>query len=379
MTTGGRITMHAPSEQRIVRPEASERRRCVEAQLRSLLGDPPGLELTSSCTHALEAAARLLGIGPSDEVVVPAFTFPSTANAVLATGASVRFADVDPTTGNVDASSVEIVTSQRTAAVFTLHYGGVASDVAELSTMCDDLGAALVEDAAHSLFGSYDGRPLGRFGRLAAFSFHRTKNVSSIEGGALVINDPALVAPAQILLDKGTNRAEFEAGRAESYEWCGFGSGWRLADPLVDLLDESLAAAPDVQARRAVVWDRYRRDLDDWCFRNGAGLPVIPPGAVQPSHLFWIRLPEGADRSAFVRHCDARGIDVARHYGSLPASRYGQTIADPRDRCPNADVLAARLVRLPLHHRLTDDDLERVLDAVTSWRPTRADTTPMSA
>lgn len=362
--------MHAPVDAAPpVLSGISEPRHHAEAVLSSLLGGPPGLELTTSCTHGLEAAARLLGITEHDEVVVPAFAFPSTANAFMAAGARIRFADVDLATGNLDPASVEPLIGPRTAAVVTLHYGGVASDVRALAKQCEANDAALVEDAAHSLFGSFDGTPLGRFGRVAAFSFHRTKNISAIEGGALVLNDGDLVDPAQVLLDKGTNRAEFEAGRTDAYEWCGLGSAWRMAPPIVELLCAQLDHASEIQARRIRIWDRYQQELASWADGIGAALPAVPHHAVHPAHLFWVRLPDGADRTAFVRHCDERGVDAARHYGSLPDSRYGQEVADPGDRCPNAAVLASQLVRLPIHHRLDDDEVDRVVEVVTAWRP----------
>lgn len=344
----------------------------LESALVELLDGPPAVALTSSCTHAMEAGARLLGIGPGCEVVIPAFTFPSTANAFLSTGATVRFADIDPATANIDPASAADRVGPRTAAIVAVHYGGVAADVGALGRICDASGAALIEDGAHSLFGSTGGTPLGRFGKLAALSFHRTKNVSSIEGGALVLNDPALVAPAQVLLDKGTNRHEFEAGAIDSYEWSGLGSAWRLAQPLVELLAESLSEAPRTQARRRHVWDRYRAALEPWADAVGAALPHVPSAAVHPAHLFWIRLPDRTDRNDFVLHCDTAGVEAARHYGSLPQSRFGRSIATPGDSCPNAAVLATQLVRIPLHHQLTDDDVTRVIDAVTSWRCTAA-------
>lgn len=372
-----RITLHAPTD-RHGPSSPFEHRRHAETVLNELLDHPPGLELTSSCTHGLESAARLLGIGPGDEVVVPAFTFPSTANAFLAVGATIRFADVDLATANIDPDSVEAAIGSRTAAVVTLHYGGVASDVYRLGELCDATGAFLVEDAAHSLFARLDGRPLGRFGRIAAFSFHRTKNISAVEGGALVLNDADLVAPAQILLDKGTNRVEFESGLTDSYEWSGFGSAWRMASPMIELLVGQLDLAATIQSRRTRIWDRYHQGLSEWGDAIGAALPSVPPGAAHPAHLFWIRLPDGTDRRDFVEHCDTHGVDAARHYGSLPESRYGRRIADPRDRCPNAEMLSNGLVRIPLHHALTDVDVDRVLDVVTSWRPTAPGTRPRS-
>lgn len=354
-------------------PDVEPLRREVVETLRDLLDGPPSVELTSSCTHGLELAATVLGIGPGDEVVVPAYSFPSTANAFLLRGATIRFADVDPATGNVDPSDVERCTGPRTAAIVCMHYGGVACDVDALGALADRHGAHLVEDAAQGMFGSYRGTPLGRFGTMAAFSFHRTKNVAAGDGGALVVNDAALVDQARMALEKGTNRAQFESGAVRSYEWCTPGSAWHLPDPQVAILAESLRRRDQVQEIRQRVWRAYDAGLRQWAESVGVTLPVVPDGAVHPAHLYWVGLPGERARDRFVEWCGTRGVQVARHYGSLPASAYGRRVAHPDDRCPQAARFAAGLARLPLHHQLTDADLDRVLSVVTAFDPTRAD------
>lgn len=348
--------------------EADELRTAVTVQLGEILDRPPAVELTSSCTHALEAAAVLLGVGPGDEVVVPAFTFPSTANAFLLRGATVRFADVDPTTGNVDPDEVERTISPATRAVAVMHYAGVACEMERIGELAAAHGADVVEDAAHGVFARVDGVPLGRLGRLAALSFHRTKNLSAVDGGALVVNDPDLVDTAIVAIDKGTNRVAFEEGRVRSYEWSGPGSAWRMPDPMVAVLAGQLAERDRIQAARHRAWSRYAAELRDWAGQVGATLPTVAAGVEHPAHIFWMALPPRADRSTFVAHCAERGVQTARHYGSLPASAYGRRIRDPRDTCPRAAELDARLVRLPLHSQLQDADVDRVLDAVTSFR-----------
>lgn len=344
-------------------------RRSTTALVSELLDGPPAVALTSSCTHALEAASSILGIGAGDEVVVPAFAFPSTANAFLLQGARIRFADVDPLTGNVDVRSVERLVGPATRAVVCVHYGGVACDVDALLSLAAGGGFDLVEDAAHGLFASFRGTPLGRFGRVGSLSFHRTKNISAVDGGALVVNDPALAQRAEIALDKGTNRAEFDSGLVGSYEWSGPGSSWRLSDPLVAVLAEQLSRRASIQSRRHDVWDRYHRELADWAERVGAVLPQVPDDVAHPAHIFWILLPDSIPRGEFAAHCDRLGIQVARHYGSLPDSAFGRTIAEPGDDCPGARILSERLVRLPLHHELSDDDVDRIVEAVRCVRP----------
>jgi dTDP-4-amino-4,6-dideoxygalactose transaminase len=338
----------------------------VTSEISQLVGSPPGLELTSSCTHAMEAASIALGIGPGDEVVVPSFTFPSTANAFLLSGATIRFADVDPATGNIDPSDVERLSGPATKVVVCTHYGGVACDMAALDGLSSQKGFALVEDAAHGLFASLHGIPLGRFGALGALSFHRTKNLSSVDGGAVVVNEAELVERVQVAIDKGTNRAAFEEGRVTSYEWTGPGSAWRMPDPMVALLAAQLEHRDEIQRARHHAWNRYHRELTEWADRAGVRLPSIPDGCIHPAHLYWLVLPESMPRQDFVAHCASVGIQVARHYGSLADSGFGRTIRHPADECPDAAVLGERLVRLPMHHELTDADIDRVVASVIS-------------
>ncbi|MFZ4520004.1 MAG: DegT/DnrJ/EryC1/StrS family aminotransferase [Microthrixaceae bacterium] len=347
-------------------PRAAALRAATTARVAELLDAPPAVGLTSSCTHALEAAALLLGIGPGDEVVVPAFAFSSTANPFLLRGATLRFADVDPRTANLDPASVADRTGPRTRAVVCVHYGGVAADLDRLVPMAADGGWDLVEDAAQGLFGSLRGRPLGRFGRLGALSFHHTKNISAGDGGALVVNDPDLAATVPVLLDKGNDREAFERGLVDAYEWSGPGSSWRMPDAGVARLSGELDRREAVQAARHRIWDTYARELADWAPRTGARLPLVPSGAEQPAHLFWVLLPPDLPRDRFVAHCAAMDVVCTRHYGSLPRTRFGRTLALPGDECPVADSFAARLVRLPLSPDLGDDDVERVLTAVTT-------------
>lgn len=334
--------------------------------LSRLLAHPPAVHLSPSCTHALEAAATALDVGPGDEVVVPAYSFPSTANPFVLRGARVRFADSDPHTGNVTPDEVERCLGPQTRAVVCTHYGGAACDLDAITALCESHGADLIEDAAHGLFASYRGRPLGRHGRFGAFSFHRTKNISCVDGGALVVNSPGDLADVDVVLDKGTNRRAFESGEVPAYEWVAPGSSWRLSDPLAALLYEELCDADERQERRHEVWDRYRDELTSWADRTGALLARPPAAAAHSAHLFWVVLPEQVDRSTFVARCAERGVEVARHFGSLPHSGFGRSIADPADACPISLRLDRQLVRLPLHHALGDDEVTRVIEAVTS-------------
>lgn len=264
-------------------------RRC-HALLERMTGAPKVL-LTTSGTHALEMAALLLDIGPGDEVVVPAFTFVSTANAFVLRGARVVFADVRPDTLNLDPAHLAGLVGGRTRAVVPVHYAGVGCDMPAIRAAADRHGAAVVEDNAHGLTGTYFGRPLGSFGALAALSFHETKNFSCGEGGALVVNDPGLVERAEIVREKGTNRSRFFRGQVDKYRWVDVGSSYLPSEVLAALLASQLEIADQLQARRKAVWDRYAGELRDWAAGVGAVLPTFPAGCDHPAHLFYVLLP----------------------------------------------------------------------------------------
>jgi dTDP-4-amino-4,6-dideoxygalactose transaminase len=336
-------------------------------RLATLLDDPPAVFLTGSCTASLEATAAALELAAGDEVVVPAFTFPTAAAAFAARGATVRFADVDPTTGNLDPDDVDRCLGPRTRAVVAMHYAGVAADLGAVTPGLAARGIDVIEDAAQGLFASLDGAPLGTFGRFGAISFHRTKNVSTIDGGALVVNHPDDVERVRVLLDKGTDRHAFEDGSVPAYQWRALGSAWRMHQAGVHLLAAELEVAAAGQVRRHAAWDRYVEGLSPWAVAHGVGLPMVGPGREHPAHLFFLVLPEAEHRSAFIAHLASAGVQSAWHYGSLPDSAMGRSIAHPDDTCPKALDFAARVVRIPLHQDLSGDDVDRVIEAVTAW------------
>lgn len=365
------IRLHADPVVRPVllgEPGSAERLEAATAVVASLLGDPPAVLLTGSCSAALEASAALIDLEPGDEVVVPAFTFPTSIAPFVSRGAVVRFADISPVTANVDPSSVLAKVNDRTRAVVVMHYAGIAVELQQVLPAVAAVGASLVEDAAHGLFAQVGGEPLGTLGRFGALSFHHTKNISALEGGALVVNHPDDVERAVVAVDKGTNRAAFAAGRTGSYEWCGLGSSWRMAAGHVEYLAAELERAEPIQRRRLEVHDHYLRELASWAADQGVGLPEVGPARSGPAHLFFLVLPSPADRPHFVAHCAERGVQAARHYGSMPATPFGATLQRVEDACPVADDLALRLVRIPLHHDLDAGAVDRVVDAVTSWQ-----------
>ncbi|MFC4057829.1 dTDP-4-amino-4,6-dideoxygalactose transaminase [Planomonospora corallina] len=324
--------------------------------------------LTTSCTHALEMAALLLDLRPGDEVIMPSFTFVSTANAFALRGAVPVFLDCRPDTLNLDERLVEAAITRRTKAVVVVHYAGVACEMDRIGAIARRHGLAVVEDNAHGLGGSYRGRPLGSFGDMAAQSFHATKNVQCGEGGALLLNDPGLVARAEVIREKGTNRSQFFRGQVDKYRWVDIGSSYLPSDLLAAQLTAQLESFDVIQARRLAVWNAYHAELADWAAANEVAQPVVPDGCVHPAHLYYLLLPDLANRQALIAHLSERGVQATFHYQSLhtaPAGmRYGRVAAGG---CPVTEQAADRLVRLPLFADLDGEGTARVIDAVRSY------------
>ncbi len=321
--------------------------------------------LTTSCTHALEMSALLLGVGPGDEVIVPSFTFVSTASAFALRGARIVFADVDPRTLGLDPAEVARKASPRTRAVVVVHYAGVAADVDAIAAAAP--GAAVVEDNAHGLFASWRGRPLGSLGQLATQSFHDTKNLGCGEGGALVINDRALDERAEIIREKGTNRARFFRGQVDKYTWVDLGSSYLPSDLLAAVLVAQLEAAPAIQAARHQVWRRYHAELAGWAAHHGVQQPHVPVGAEHAAHIYWLRVATLATRQRMIAHLAAAGIQATFHYQPLHLSEVGRKAGGRDGDCPVSEQVADTLVRLPLYADLGDADVERVIAAVTAF------------
>lgn len=338
------------------------------AALRTLTGHSH-LMLTTSGTHALELACMALGLSSDDEVIVPSFTFTSTATASARTGAVVRFADVDEQTLSITPETVESRLSDRTRAIITVHYAGIADRPDDLARLADSHTVALVEDNAHGLGGSWDGQPLGSFGCLSALSFHETKNLSCGEGGALGINDEALMTKCEVIREKGTNRSQFFRGEVDKYTWVGPGSSFLPSDILAAMLVGQLLGFEETQRRRKEVWDTYARELLPWAQHVGASLPHVPARADHPAHLFYILAPDADSRTRLSAHLNAYGIQAPFHYQPLHASQGGRMAAGRhRDECPVTTDVSSRLLRLPIFSTITDDQIARVVEGVSSFR-----------
>ena len=340
--------------------------RC-EGMLADLLSSPRVL-LTPSCTHALELAALLLDIEPGDEVIIPSFTFVSTANAFALRGARPVFADIRPDTLNLDESGLEPLITERTRAIVPVHYAGIGCEMDAILPVADKHGIAVVEDNAHGLFGSYRGRQLGTFGRFSALSFHETKNLTCGEGGALVLRDDADAERAEVLREKGTNRAAMFRGEIDKYTWVDIGSSYLMPEVQAALLCAQLEVHAETQAHRRRVWDIYMRDLSDWSAAQGVRLPVVPAECEPAYHLFYLLLPDRSNREALTDHLLARGISAVFHYLPLHLSPMGRHFGGHPGQCPVTEDASDRLLRLPFYSQLTEDQQSVVIEAVTQYQ-----------
>jgi dTDP-4-amino-4,6-dideoxygalactose transaminase len=337
--------------------------RKAEKALEEVTGAKKAL-LTTSCTHALEMSALLLDFQPSDEVIVPAFTFVSTVNAYVLRGAKPVFCDVRADTLNLDEAIVAAKVTPRTKAIVPVHYAGVGCELDAFPK-----GIPIIEDNAHGLFGKYKGKALGSFGALATQSFHETKNISCGEGGALLINDEALVERAEILREKGTNRSRFFRGQVDKYTWVDVGSSWIVSDALAAALLAQLEDRAAIQAKRKRVCERYAAELADWAATQGVRLPIVPAHCEQTWHMFYLLLPDLARRTAFIEHCKKAQIAAVFHYQPLHLSPMGEKLGVARKgECPVTERVADTLVRLPLYADLSDDDISRVIETVRAFR-----------
>jgi dTDP-4-amino-4,6-dideoxygalactose transaminase len=327
-----------------------------------------GSLLTTSCTHALEMTALLLDLAPGDEVIMPSFTFVSTANAYALRGAVPVFVDVRPDTLNLDETQVEAAITDRTKAIVVVHYAGVAVAMDEINAIAAQHGIAVIEDNAHGLGGTYKGRPLGSLGLMATQSFHGTKNVHCGEGGALVVNDIDLLHRAEIIREKGTNRSAFFRGQVDKYRWVDIGSSYLPADPLAAFLTAQLERFDQIQAPRYAIWERYERELADWTAAHGIGGPTVPDDCVHPAHMYYLLMPTHEHQLGLISHLRERNITAPFHYvplHSAPAGeRYGRV---GPGGCEVTERISGQLVRLPLFSQLTEEEQTRVIDALLSY------------
>lgn len=337
-----------------------------QAFLQQILSVPKAL-VTTSCTHALEMSALLLDIRPGDEVIVPSYTFVSTANAFALRGARIVFADVRPDTLNLDEARLEGLITPQTKAIVAVHYAGVGCEMDAILEIARRHNVAVVEDNAHGLFGKFRGRWLGTFGCMATQSFHETKNITCGEGGALLINDPHLIERAEIIREKGTDRSRFFRGQVDKYSWVDIGSSYVMSDVLAAFLFGQLEVWQALQARRRGIWEYYDHRLREWAQWHGIGCPVVPAHCEQAYHMYYLFMPSLEARQQLIAFLKARGILSVFHYQPLHLSPVGLRMGGGNADCPVTEECGDRLVRLPFYNSMTEADQDRVIHAILEF------------
>ncbi len=323
--------------------------------------------VTTSCTHALEMAALLLDLKPGDEVIVPSFTFVSSANAFVLRGAKPVFCDVRADTLNLDEARLATLITPRTKAVVPVHYAGVACEMDAINALAQQHDFAVIEDNAHGLFGKYRGRWLGTLGAMATQSFHETKNITCGEGGALLINDARFAERAEIIREKGTNRARFFRGQVDKYSWVDLGSSYVMSDVLAAFLYGQLERWQAVQAKRRALWECYDAALAEWAQRHGVRRPIVPAHCEQAYHMYYLLLPDLDARTALIAHLKASGILAVFHYLPLHLSEFARQWGGRMGDCPVTETVSDQLLRLPLFYSMSDEQHAQVIEAITGF------------
>ena len=328
--------------------------------------------LTHSCTAALEMAAILSGVGVGDEVIMPSFTFVSTANAFVLRGATPVFVDVRPDTLNIDATKIEAAITPRTKAIVPVHYAGVGCDMDEIMETAARHDLVVIEDAAQGLLADYRGRPLGSIGHMAALSFHETKNIISGEGGALLINDPRFVDRAEVVWEKGTNRSQFFRGQVDKYTWVDLGSSYLPGEIIAAFLWAQMEEADAITARRQRIWADYDAAFNDLETAGAVRRPIIPADRSHNAHMYYLLLPDLERRTAFIERLKAAEIQSVFHYIPLHTSPFGRSVGRAVGDMSNTDDASDRLVRLPMWLGL-EPQLPGVIAEVIAAAQTRAE------
>ena len=304
--------------------------------------------LTHSCTAALEMTAILADLQPGDEVIVPSYTFVSTANAFVMRGAVPVFVDIRADTLNIDENLIEAAITPRTRAIVPVHYGGIGCDMEAIMAIAERHGLLVIEDAAQGIRATYSGRSLGAIGHLGTFSFHETKNIISGEGGALLINDAKMTERAEVIREKGTNRNQFFSGRVDKYTWVDIGSSYLPGEITAAFLLAQMEAAEEITARRLELWERYHKGFEALEDAGRLRRPVVPDCCGHNAHMYYLLLPDSAGRNAFMEAMKIEHIQCVSHYVPLHSSPYGQKVGRVSGELKVTTGLAERLVRLPM-------------------------------
>lgn len=323
--------------------------------------------LTTSCTDALEMTAILSNLKEGDEIIMPSFTFVSTANPFLLRGATIRFADsYADNNPNIDPTKIEELITSKTKAIVVVHYAGIACDMDKIMGIAKKHGLLVIEDAAQAIDSYYNGVPLGKIGNMSSFSFHETKNIICGEGGLLVVNDADLVLRSEIIWEKGTNRSAFFRGEIDKYGWMDIGSSYLLSDILAAFLYAQLENLERIQNKRKSIWEKYSSGFANLALKVNVLSPSVPNYATQNGHLFYLICNNLEERSNLISYLKSKGIHSVFHYQSLHNSSYFLDKHDNRD-LPNSEMYSHCLVRFPLYFELTDAEQDHIIEEVNKF------------
>ncbi|MET3889534.1 dTDP-4-amino-4,6-dideoxygalactose transaminase [Bosea sp. OAE506] len=321
--------------------------------------------LTHSCTAALEMSGILAGLEPGDEVIMPSFTFTSTANAFVLRRATPVFVDVREDTLNIDETLIEAAITPKTKAICVVHYAGVAAEMDAIMSIAARHGLFVIEDAAQAMFATYKGRPLGSIGHMSAFSFHETKNIMSGEGGALIVNDPSLRERSEIIWEKGTDRAKFERGEVAKYSWVDVGSSFLPSDIIAAFLLKQLESGAEITRSRLEIWNRYQTAFQHKHNAGVARCPTIPSHCAHNGHIFFLLVSEACERDRVLARARAENVSSIIHYVPLHSAPAGLRFGRLGSTMAVTDSIASRLIRLPLHVQLDEGDQSYIIDVMT--------------
>jgi len=323
--------------------------------------------LTTSCTHALEMAALLADIKPGDEVIMPAYTFVSTADAFVARGATVVFVDIRPDTMNIDETKIEAAITEKTRAIAPVHYAGVSCEMDVIMDIAKRYNLKVIEDAAQGVMSTYKGKALGTIGDYGCFSFHETKNYTMGEGGALLIQDPDKIEEAEIIREKGTNRSKFYRGQIDKYTWVGFGSSYLPSDMNAGYLYAQLELADQINDARLHIWNKYYEGLKELTDAGKIELPVVPEGCVHNGHMFYIKTRNLEERSALIPFLKGNGIMAVFHYIPLHTAPAGLKYGRFHGEDVYTTKESERLCRLPMYYGLKDEQVDYIISKVKEF------------
>jgi len=324
--------------------------------------------LTPSCTHALEMAALLIDVKPGDEIIMPSYTFVSTANAFVLRGARIVFVDVRPDTMNIDETLIESAITENTRAIVPVHYAGVGCDMDSIMELANRYGLYVIEDAAQGMMSQYQERPLGTIGHLGAFSFHETKNYTSGgEGGLLIVNDTSFVNRAEIIREKGTNRSQFFRGMVDKYSWVGMGSSYLPSELQAAYLWGQLNCAEQIRDNRLAIWARYDQAFKSLIASGTVDGPILPEATAHNAHMYFLKVRDLEERTALIDHLKQAGVMAVFHYVPLHSTPFGKTMGRFHGEERFTTEESERLVRLPIWYGMSAEEQDHVIQSLLAF------------